>query len=66
MSFKSSVREKLVGPPTGWVEDEGVILDKSSMMSLRIHLVHQDMDKFHELATKVRYIFNQELGLREL
>jgi len=52
--FKSSIREKLAGPPTGWVKDEDVNVDKSSVMNLRIHLVHQDMDKFHELATNVR------------
>jgi hypothetical protein len=49
-----SVREKLALPPRGWIKDGSVKFDKdSSMMSLRIHLVHQDMDKFHDLATKV-------------
>jgi tripeptidyl-peptidase-1 len=47
--FKSSVRGALGGPPVGWVKDESVNVDKASMMSLRIHLVWQDMDKFHEL-----------------
>ncbi|KAN0089028.1 subtilisin-like protein [Hyaloscypha variabilis] len=50
VSFKTSIREKLAGPPTGWVQDPSANVDKNSMMSLRIHLVHQDMDKFHELA----------------
>jgi tripeptidyl-peptidase-1 len=53
-TFRSSVREKLTGPPPGWVRDESVEVDKDgSLMSLRIHLVHQDMDKFHELAMNV-------------
>jgi tripeptidyl-peptidase-1 len=54
VSFKSSIREKLAGPPAGWVKDDSININKDSMMSLRIHLVHQDMDKFHELATNVR------------
>jgi len=53
-ALKSSVREKLAGPPAGWVKDGSVKVNKeTSTMSLRIHLVHQDMDKFHELATNV-------------
>jgi tripeptidyl-peptidase I len=51
--LKTSIREKLAGPPTGWAKDVSVKLDKSLTMSLRIHLVHQDMDKFHELALNV-------------
>jgi tripeptidyl-peptidase I len=52
--FATSVREKLAGPPPGWVSDESVTIDKeSSTLSLRIHLAHQDMDKFHELAINV-------------
>jgi hypothetical protein len=54
VSFKSIVQEKLAGPPAGWVEDKNMDFDKSSMINLRIHLVHQDMDKFHELALNVR------------
>jgi tripeptidyl-peptidase I len=53
VSFKSSIREKLAGPPKGWVKDENVVVDKTSMMRLRIHLVQQDMDKFHKLAMDV-------------
>ena len=50
----TSVREKLAGPPPGWMRDETVTLDKdTSTLSLRIHLVQQDMDKFHELALNV-------------
>ncbi|KAE9364154.1 subtilisin-like protein [Stipitochalara longipes BDJ] len=52
--FATSVREKLAGPPPGWTRDEGVTLDKdTSTLSLRIHLINQDMDKFHELAMNI-------------
>jgi tripeptidyl-peptidase-1 len=54
-SFKSSVVEKLTGPPAGWVKDDSIHLDKDdSMMRLRIHLVNQDMKKFHDFAMRVR------------
>ena len=53
--FKSSVVESLSGPPLGWAKDESLKLNKEDMkISLRIHLVQQDMDKFHELAINVR------------
>jgi tripeptidyl-peptidase-1 len=52
-SFRSSVREKLAGPPPGWVRNGSTEVDKATLMSLRIHLVYQDMDKFHELAMNV-------------
>lgn len=53
--FKRSVRENLTSPPTGWVKDDSVeVAKETSMMSLRIHLVHQDMNKFHELVMNVR------------
>jgi tripeptidyl-peptidase-1 len=36
------------------VKDESVKFNKeTSTMSLMIHLVHQDMDKFHDLAMSV-------------
>jgi hypothetical protein len=58
VSFESSVREKLGVPPAGWVKNESVAFDKeTSMMSLRIHLAHQDMDTFHDLAMNVRDSF---------
>ena len=53
VSFKTSIRETLAGPPTGWVQDVSANIDKNSMMSLRIHLVHQNIEKFHELAMDV-------------
>jgi tripeptidyl-peptidase-1 len=61
VSFKTSIREKLAGPPVGWVEDASANVDKNSMMSLRIHLVHQDMDKFHELALDVSLFTSKSL-----
>jgi tripeptidyl-peptidase-1 len=52
--FTKSVREKLARPPQGWTKDESFTLDKdTSTLRLRIHLSHQDMDKFHELAMNV-------------
>lgn len=55
VDFKSSVVEKLKGPPVGWVKDEAAKLNKdATSVTLKIHLVNQDMDKFHELAMNVR------------
>ncbi|KAK0105521.1 hypothetical protein ONS95_004118 [Cadophora gregata] len=52
--FASSVVESIAGPPSGWIRDEGANLDKDShMIKLRIHLAHQDMDKFHDLAMQI-------------
>jgi tripeptidyl-peptidase I len=52
--FRSSIFEKLAGPPAGWVKDEGGQIDKDVLtVKLRIHLVQQDLDKFHDLAMKV-------------
>jgi hypothetical protein len=54
-SFKSSVVEKLNGPPVGWTMDDSIEVDKDvEMVKLRIHLVQQGMDKFHDMAMKVR------------
>jgi tripeptidyl-peptidase-1 len=53
-TFKSSVFEKLTGPPAGWIKDETATIDKdASTVRLRFHLVQQDMSKFHDLAIKV-------------
>jgi tripeptidyl-peptidase I len=53
-TFKTSIFEKLNGPPAGWIKDEGANIDKdASMIRLRIHLVQQNMEKFHDLAAKV-------------
>jgi hypothetical protein len=52
--FKSSVVEKLNGPPAGWTKDDSIRIDKDvEMVKLRIHLVQQGMDKFHDMAMKV-------------
>lgn len=54
--LKSSVVEALEGPPAGWTRDGSAKLNKdTSRVKLRINLVQQDMDKFHELAMNVRY-----------
>lgn len=53
-AFKTSVVENISGPPEGWVRDDSAKLDKDThMVKLRIHLTHQDMEKFHDLAMKV-------------
>lgn len=50
----SVVVESLSAPPRGWVKKETQQVDKeSAQIRLRLHLVHQDMDKFHELALNV-------------
>lgn len=61
--FVTSVVETIAGPPAGWIEDKGAKLDKDShMVKLQIHLVHQDMDKFHDLAMKViRHQFSRAI-----
>lgn len=54
VSFKSSVVEKLNGPPVGWTKDDSTKVDKNvEMVKLRIHLVQQEMDKFHNMAMKI-------------
>jgi tripeptidyl-peptidase-1 len=54
--FKSSLIEKLNGPPIGWTKDDTIKIDKDvEGVKLRIHLVQQGMDKFHDMAMRVRY-----------
>lgn len=54
VTFKSSIFEKIAAPPAGWTKDDTVQFDKdSSTMKLRIHLVQQNMEDFHDLAMKV-------------
>ena len=51
---KSSVFEKLIEPPVGWVKDDAAHFDKdTATVKLRIHLVQQGMSRFHEMAMKV-------------
>ena len=55
VNFNSAVVEKLESAPVGWVKDSSVKLDKdSTSITLKVHLVNGDMDKFHELAMNVR------------
>lgn len=50
----SRVVESLASPPRGWVLDETAAVSKDdAAIRLRVHLVHQDMDKFHELALNI-------------
>ena len=55
---KTRIFEKIALPPSGWVHDDAIVLDKDSMfMKLRIHLVQHNMPDFHDLAMKVYKIF---------
>jgi tripeptidyl-peptidase-1 len=50
----SHVYEKLSAPPAGWAIDDSILLNKdTSMLKLRVQLVQQNIDKFHELAMNV-------------
>ncbi|QSZ32744.1 hypothetical protein DSL72_002323 [Monilinia vaccinii-corymbosi] len=51
---KSSVFEKIAAPPAGWQLDEDAVLDKdASTIKLRLHLVAQNMPKFHKMAMDI-------------
>jgi tripeptidyl-peptidase-1 len=64
-TFKTSIFEKLNGPPAGWIKDEAANIDKdASTIRLRIHLVQRNMEKFHELAVKVLQAVS--LGLKDV
>jgi len=55
---KSSIYEKLSGPPAGWVRDDSTTINKDiSTVKLRIQLMEQNMNKFHELAMNVCLTF---------
>ena len=57
-SSSSRVYEKINGPPAGWSVDDSTPIDKDlSTIRLRVQLVPQNMDKFHELAMNVRGLF---------
>jgi tripeptidyl-peptidase-1 len=52
--FSKAVIEKLEAAPVGWVKDSSTELDKdSTSITLKVHLVNQDMDRFHDLAINV-------------
>jgi tripeptidyl-peptidase I len=64
-TLKTSIFEKLNGPPAGWIKDEAANIDKdASMIRLRIHLVQRNMGTFHELAAKV--LRTVSLGLKDV
>ena len=55
VDFANTIVEKLAAAPVGWVRDSSAKLDKdSTSITLQVHLVNQDMDKFHDLAMNVR------------
>ena len=52
--FSKTVVEKLEAAPVGWVKDSSAKLDKdSTSITLKVHLVNQNMDQFHDLAMNV-------------
>lgn len=55
VDFEKTVVEKLEAAPVGWLKDSSAKLDKdATSITLKVHLVNQDMDKFHDLAMNVR------------
>jgi len=55
VNFSKAVVEKLDAAPVGWVKDVSADLDKAATsITLKVHLVNKDMDKFHDLAMNVR------------
>lgn len=52
--YETKVVESLASPPRGWTKDDSRYVDKeNASIRLRMHLVHQDMDKFQELAMNI-------------
>lgn len=50
----SIVFEKVDSSPAGWVLDKSAKVDKDeTFITLKIHLVNQGMDAFHQLAMDV-------------
>lgn len=53
-SYASGIVESLAAPPRGWARDDTKVVDKdSALVKLRMHLAHQDMDRFHEAALNI-------------
>lgn len=53
-SYTTAVVESLTAPPRGWALDDTKDVDKDeAVIKLRMHLVHQDMDKFREVALNI-------------
>lgn len=58
-TFAKAVVDKLAAAPVGWVKDGSAELDKDkTSITLKVHLVNQDMDKFHDLAMNVSSHFH--------
>jgi tripeptidyl-peptidase-1 len=54
VDFEKSVAETLKAAPAGWAKDASENVDKdATFITLKIHLVNKDMDKFHERAMNV-------------
>lgn len=54
----SVVFEKVDDSPVGWVLDKSAKVDKDeSSITLKIHLVNENMGAFHKLAMDVRALF---------
>lgn len=54
VNFSKAIVEKLDAAPIGWVNDVSTNLDKDiTLITLKVHLVNKDMDKFHDLAMNV-------------
>lgn len=52
--YTNRVVESLAAPPRGWAKDDVQSVDKDTgAIRLRVHLVHQDMAKFYELALNI-------------
>lgn len=57
------VVESLASPPRGWVRDDTTVVSKdNAAIRLRVHLAHQDMDKFHELALNIATPGHEKYG----
>lgn len=53
-AYVNGIVESLSSPPRGWVKDDTRVVDKdAAMIRLRMHLVHQDMGKFYEVALNI-------------
>ena len=49
----TSIFESIPGPPSGWNKENIDFNKDEAKIELRIQLVHQYMDKFHEMAMNV-------------
>ncbi|POS79138.1 tripeptidyl-peptidase 1 [Diaporthe helianthi] len=57
------VFDSLSSPPLGWVKNETQQVDKEAApIRLRLHLAHQNMDKFHQMASNIATPGNSQYG----